>query len=246
MDGDDALGRRRLAHRPPDRPVARCCATRCPAFRYGDGFSHARAFALQLALATVPLVIAGAGLATAVGAESVAQVVARTVVAVSPGSGDQLLADVVARGSAELPEEARRGERLARRERRRARRRVRPHHRVPRDDQRRSPSSSAAPTASTAPSATGRRCASTPAPRVLTLTAGTSLGRGPGADHRRRAARRRRRGTSTAGATSPRRSSTSCAGPWGSRRSSSRSPCCSGTRRGATSPGSPGSRSAPA
>lgn len=74
-------------------------------FRYGDGFSHARAFALQLALAVVPLVIAGSGLATAVGAESVAQVVARTVVAVSPGAGDQLLADVVARGPAELPEE---------------------------------------------------------------------------------------------------------------------------------------------
>ncbi|MHC1558692.1 YihY/virulence factor BrkB family protein [Actinomycetospora sp. C-140] len=74
-------------------------------FRYGDGFSHARGFALQLALAIVPLVIAGSGLATAVGAESVAQVVARTVVAVSPGAGDQLLADVVARGPAELPEE---------------------------------------------------------------------------------------------------------------------------------------------
>lgn len=71
-------------------------------FRYGDGFSHARAFALQLALATVPLIIAGSGLATAIGAESVAQVVARTVVAVSPGTGDQLLADVVARG-AEAP-----------------------------------------------------------------------------------------------------------------------------------------------
>ncbi|MDD7967382.1 YihY/virulence factor BrkB family protein [Actinomycetospora lemnae] len=75
-------------------------------FRYGDGFSHARGFALQLALAVVPLVIAGSGLATAVGAESVAQVVARTVVAVSPGAGDQLLADVVARGPAELPDEA--------------------------------------------------------------------------------------------------------------------------------------------
>jgi YihY family inner membrane protein len=74
-------------------------------FRYGDGFSHARGFALQLALAIVPLVIAGSGLATAVGAESVSQVVARTVVAVSPGAGDQLLADVVARGPAELPEE---------------------------------------------------------------------------------------------------------------------------------------------
>jgi YihY family inner membrane protein len=66
-------------------------------FRYGDGFSHARAFALQLALATVPLIIAGSGLAGAIGAESVAEVVARTVVAVSPGSGDQLLADVVNR-----------------------------------------------------------------------------------------------------------------------------------------------------
>jgi YihY family inner membrane protein len=65
-------------------------------FRYGDGFSHARAFALQLALAAVPLVIAGAGLATALGAESFAEVVARTVMAISPGSSDSLLADVLA------------------------------------------------------------------------------------------------------------------------------------------------------
>ena len=64
-------------------------------FRYGDGFSHARAFALQLALAAVPLVIAGAGLATAIGAPSVAEVVARTVVAISPGRSDPLVADVV-------------------------------------------------------------------------------------------------------------------------------------------------------
>ena len=67
-------------------------------FRYGDGFSHARAFALQLALATVPLVIAGAGLATALGVESLAEVVARTVVAVSPVSSDALLADVIEGG----------------------------------------------------------------------------------------------------------------------------------------------------
>jgi hypothetical protein len=33
-------------------------------FRYGDGFSHARSFALQLSLAAVSPVIAGAGLAT--------------------------------------------------------------------------------------------------------------------------------------------------------------------------------------
>lgn len=64
-------------------------------FRYGDGFSHARAFALQLALAAVPLVIAGAGLATAIGADSVAEVVARTVVAISPGSSDSLVSQVV-------------------------------------------------------------------------------------------------------------------------------------------------------
>ena len=70
-------------------------------FRYGDGFSHARAFALQLALATVPLIIAGAGLAAALGAESFAEVVARTVVALSPGSSDALLEDVVEGGTDE-------------------------------------------------------------------------------------------------------------------------------------------------
>ena len=68
-------------------------------FRYGDGFSHARAFGLQLALATVPLIIAGAGLSAALGAESFAEVVARTVVALSPGSSDALVAGVVADGS---------------------------------------------------------------------------------------------------------------------------------------------------
>jgi YihY family inner membrane protein len=73
-------------------------------FRYGDGFSHARAFALQLALATVPLVIAGAGLAAALGVESFAEVVARTVVAISPGSSDALVADVVDGGSEEAGE----------------------------------------------------------------------------------------------------------------------------------------------
>jgi YihY family inner membrane protein len=74
-------------------------------FRYGDGFSHARAFGLQLALATVPLVIAGAGLAAALGVESFAEVVARTVVALSPGSSDALVADVVAGGTEEGSEQ---------------------------------------------------------------------------------------------------------------------------------------------
>ena len=70
-------------------------------FRYGDGFSHARAFALQLSLAAVPLVIAGAGLATSLGADKVAEVVARTVVAVSPGSSDSLLEQVLRGGGIE-------------------------------------------------------------------------------------------------------------------------------------------------
>lgn len=70
-------------------------ATAFARFRYGDGFSHARAFALQLALAAVPLVIAGAGLATALGVDSIAEVVARTVVAISPGSSDALLEQVL-------------------------------------------------------------------------------------------------------------------------------------------------------
>jgi YihY family inner membrane protein len=70
-------------------------------FRYGDGFSHARAFAMQLALAAVPLVIAGAGLASAIGADSFAEVVARTVVAVSPVSSDALVSEAVQGGTDE-------------------------------------------------------------------------------------------------------------------------------------------------
>lgn len=66
-------------------------------FRYGDGFSHARAFALQLALATAPFVIALAGLANAVGAEGIGEVIARTVVAISPGSSDALVQQTVER-----------------------------------------------------------------------------------------------------------------------------------------------------
>lgn len=81
-------------------------ATAFVRFRYGDGFSHARAFALQLALAAVPLVIAGAGLASALGGESLGEVVARTVVAISPGSSDALVSDVVGAGDDEDSERA--------------------------------------------------------------------------------------------------------------------------------------------
>lgn len=55
-------------------------------FRYGDGFSHSRAFALQLCLAIVPFLIALSGLATDLGVESGGQVVADTIIELSPGA----------------------------------------------------------------------------------------------------------------------------------------------------------------
>ena len=58
-------------------------------FRYGDGFSHSRALGLQLCLAIVPFLIALSGLATDLGAEEGGQVVADTVVALTPGASDR-------------------------------------------------------------------------------------------------------------------------------------------------------------
>ncbi len=54
-------------------------------FRYGDGFSHSRAFAFQLCLAIVPFLIALSGLATDLGVESGGQIIADTVIALTPG-----------------------------------------------------------------------------------------------------------------------------------------------------------------
>lgn len=54
-------------------------------FRYADGFSHARALALQLCLSFIPLIIAMVGLASAVHAEKVAQVITQTLAGVLPG-----------------------------------------------------------------------------------------------------------------------------------------------------------------
>jgi len=51
----------------------------------------AHAFALQLSMGAIPLVVADSSLATSLGADQAAQVVARTVVAVSPGSSDSLV-----------------------------------------------------------------------------------------------------------------------------------------------------------
>ena len=64
-------------------------------FRYGDGFSHSRAFALQLCLAIVPFLIALSGLATDLGAESGGEVVADTVIALTPGASEPLVRDLL-------------------------------------------------------------------------------------------------------------------------------------------------------
>jgi YihY family inner membrane protein len=60
-------------------------------FRYGDGFSHARALALLLCLAVVPFFIALTGLADEVGAEAGGRVIAYTALALTPGRSDALV-----------------------------------------------------------------------------------------------------------------------------------------------------------
>ncbi|AGZ44790.1 YihY/virulence factor BrkB family protein [Actinoplanes friuliensis] len=64
-------------------------------FRYGDGFSHSRAFALQLCLAIVPFLIALSGLATDLGVEEGGQVVADTVIALTPGASEPLVTELL-------------------------------------------------------------------------------------------------------------------------------------------------------
>ncbi len=59
--------------------------------RYGDGFSHARAFAFQLCLAVVPFLIALTGLITDLGVEDGGNVVADTVIALTPGASDEVV-----------------------------------------------------------------------------------------------------------------------------------------------------------
>src|SRR5262245_16951241 len=67
-------------------------------FRYGDGFSHSRALGLQLCLAIVPFLIALSGLATDLGVEEGGQVVADTVVALTPGASEPLVRDLLTAG----------------------------------------------------------------------------------------------------------------------------------------------------
>jgi YihY family inner membrane protein len=64
-------------------------------FRYGDGFSHARALALQLCLAVVPFLIALTGLISDLGVEDGGLVVADTVIALTPGASDEVVKELL-------------------------------------------------------------------------------------------------------------------------------------------------------
>ena len=59
--------------------------------RYSDGFSHARALALLLCLAAVPLLIALTGLADEVGLAQGGRVIALTTLSLTPGRSDALV-----------------------------------------------------------------------------------------------------------------------------------------------------------
>ena len=60
-------------------------------FRYGDGFSHSRALALQLVLALIPSGIAFIGLSSTIRADRVAEVLREVLLRITPGSTDELV-----------------------------------------------------------------------------------------------------------------------------------------------------------
>ncbi|MFE1781487.1 YihY/virulence factor BrkB family protein [Streptomyces sp. NPDC059506] len=64
-------------------------------FRYADGFSHARALALQLVLALVPLAIGLVGVATTLHTESVGHVVELTLGRIAPGASSGLIEEAL-------------------------------------------------------------------------------------------------------------------------------------------------------
>lgn len=95
MDGDE-LDAEDAFHLLRRVGVRRVLADAFVRFRYGDGFSSSRALALQATLAVVPFLLALTGLAADLDAERPSQVVAATVDAVSPGTGeDDALVDAL-------------------------------------------------------------------------------------------------------------------------------------------------------
>ncbi|MFJ8825200.1 YihY/virulence factor BrkB family protein [Streptomyces sp. NPDC102467] len=66
-------------------------------FRYADGFSHARAMALQTVLALIPLVIVFVGLSTTLHTESVGRFAEVTMHRIAPGPSAAVVDDALAR-----------------------------------------------------------------------------------------------------------------------------------------------------
>src|SRR3954468_12550534 len=57
-------------------------------FRYADGFTNARALALQFCLSFIPLVIAVVGLSSALHQEKFGQIIIQTMAGVLPGKNN--------------------------------------------------------------------------------------------------------------------------------------------------------------
>ena len=78
-------------------------------FRYGDGFSHSRAVALQLVLSLIPLMIAFIGLSSTLHANRPGKVLREVLLRITPGSTDEIVAKTLEQGQ----EQAGRGGQLA-------------------------------------------------------------------------------------------------------------------------------------
>jgi YihY family inner membrane protein len=71
-------------------------------FRYGDGFSHSRALALQLVLSLIPLGIAFIGLSSTLRTDSIGDVLREVLLRVTPGSTDQVVRQTIEQGEANI------------------------------------------------------------------------------------------------------------------------------------------------
>ncbi|MFJ9621081.1 YihY/virulence factor BrkB family protein [Streptomyces sp. NPDC101181] len=103
LSGDEALAALRHYGR---WPLVRDAFVR---FRYADGFSHARALALQTILAIVPLVIAFVGLSAELHTEGAGRLAELTIQSVSAGPSAEVVNDALdgqRRGDGEGPEVA--------------------------------------------------------------------------------------------------------------------------------------------
>ncbi len=67
-------------------------------FRYGDGFSHSRALALQLVLAMIPLGIAFVGLSSTLHSDRAGKVLREVLLRITPGSTDEVVRTTLEQG----------------------------------------------------------------------------------------------------------------------------------------------------